>query len=278
MESRGSTTRGGREPWLAIVAAAILAVAAPAFARAQAQAGPTAAMDGEWHFMLAPYMWMTGIEGDASVGPLQVPVDVSFSDLWDKFDFGLAGRLEGRKDRLGFGVDLSWNNLGAPIAANAPVASALDLEADVRQVFAEGFGFYRVAHGGRAHNPAHLDVLAGVRYTTTRVRLTAETSSGASYDGEFQDLDWLDAMAGLRGRAPLGSRFVLLGRVDVAGFGSNFTWNLEGDLAFRASTRWTLGAGWRHMDFDYDNGEDGLAFREYQLAYDGPRVWFAYSW
>lgn len=32
------------------------------------------------------------------------------------------------------------------------------------------------------------------------------------------------------------------------------------------------------MDIDYDNGEDGPGFRQYQLAYDGPRAWFAYSW
>lgn len=110
------------------------------------------------------------------------------------------------------------------------------------------------------------------------MRLTAETSAGVEYDGDTQDLDWLDAMAGVKGRVPLGSRAALLGRADVAGFGSNLTWNLEGDLAFHASQHWTIGAGWRYMDFDYDNGEDGIGFRQYQLAYNGPRVWFAYSW
>lgn len=269
--------RIGRERWTAIVGAAFLALAVSA--PAQAQDRPTTAMDDEWHFTLAPYVWMPGVEGDVSVAGLpQVPVDASFSDIWKNFDFGLAGRFEGRKNRFGFGLDFTWNNLGAPVASGAPVVGALGLEADVRQLFAEGFLFYRVAQGGRADNPAHLDLLAGTRYTDTRVRLTAQTSAGASYDGEFQDLGWLDAMAGVKFRAPLGSRVALLGRVDIAGFGSNLTWNLEGDLAWAVSRHSTLGAGWRYMDFDYDNGESGPGFRQYQLAYNGPRIWFAYSW
>jgi hypothetical protein len=265
---------GGR---LAMAAAIVLAMAVPTWA--QAQGGPTGAMDDQWHFNLAPYLWMTGIKGDVSVAGLpEVPVEASFSDIWDNFDFGLAGRFEGRKNRFGFGLDFTYNNLGAPVASNAPVVGALGLEADVRQLFSEGFAFYRVAHGGRADNPAHLDVLVGARYTDTRARLTADTSAGVQYDGQSQDLDWVDAMAGLKFRAPLGSRAAVLGRADVAGFGSNVTWNLEGDLAFMASHHWTIGAGWRYMDLDYDNGGEGIDFRQFKLAYNGPRVWFAYSW
>jgi hypothetical protein len=261
---------------LAMAAAIGLTIAAPALA--ETQGGPTAAMDGQWHFNLVPYMWMSGIKGEVSLAGLpSVPVEASFSDIWDNFDFGLAGRFEGRKDRIGFGLDFTYNNLGVPVASSAPVVGSLGLEADVRQLFTEGFAFYRVAQGGRADNPAHLDVLVGARYTGTRVRLTAE-SADVQYEGQSHGLDWVDAMAGFKLRAPLGSRAAVLGRADVAGFGSNVTWNLEGDLAFMASRHWTIGAGWRYMDIDYDNGDAGIDFRQVKLAYNGPRVWFAYSW
>jgi len=260
---------------LAIAAALVVTAAVPA----SAQTRPTSAMDDRWHFNVAPYMWMSGIKGDVSVAGLPtVPVEATFSDIWDNFDFGLAGRFEGRKNRFGFGLDFTYNNLGVPVASSAPVVGSLGLKADVRQLFTEGFAFYRVAQGGRVDNPAHLDVLVGARYTGTRTRLTAETSAGVQYDGRSQDLDWFDAMAGLKFRAPLGSRVAVLGRGDVAGFGSNVTWNLEGDLAFLASQHWTVGAGWRYMDIDYDNGGQGIDFRQFSLAYNGPRVWFAYSW
>ena len=235
---------------------------------------PTAAMDGRWHFNVVPYVWMSSIEGDISVGNrLSVPVDASFSDILDNFDLGFQGRFEARKDRLGLATDFVWMNLGAGVAQTR----VADFTVDFRQFVAEGTAFYRVASGGRADNPAHLDVLAGVRYTTSRTRLNAESAAGHEFDGNFQDLDWVDALAGIKFRAPLGSKVSILGRTDVAGIGSDLTWNLEGDLAFLASRRWTLGAGWRYMNIDYDKGE-GVERRQLDLAYSGPRIWFAYSW
>ena len=267
---------GSRNGWLAFVVLLVSSAALPGLAQAQGQSRPTAAMDDQWHFNVVPYLWMCGIEGTASVGPLTVPVEASFSDLLEDFDFGLAARFEGRKNRVGFGLDFTYNNLGTPVASSAPIVGQLGLKADVRQLFSEGFVFYRVASGGRTDNPAHLDVLVGVRYTGTRVRLTAESAAGVAYDGEFTELSWLDAMAGVKGRVPLGSRMVLLARGDIAGFGSQLTWNLEGDLAFLASQHFTIGAGWRYMDIDYEN--DDAPVKVFQLAYNGPRVWFAYSW
>jgi hypothetical protein len=256
-----------------IAAALFLMVAFPA--GASAQTSPAGAMDGRWHFVAAPYMWFTGIKGDLSVADaLVVPVDMSFSDIWDEFDLGLQGHFEGRKDRIGFGLDLMWVNLGAPVAPGAPVDS---IKVDVRQLVTEGFGFYRVMTGGREENPAHLDLLAGVRFTDFRTRVTLEGADGNEIDSAFQDFSWVDVMGGLKFRAPLGSRFALLGRADLAGLGSNLTWNLEGDLGFRASQRWTIGLGWRHMDIDYDNGDERPR-KVIDLAYDGPRLWFAYSW
>jgi hypothetical protein len=95
--------------------------------------------------------------------------------------------------------------------------------------------------------------------------------------GDELVFDWVDAMTGVRFRAPLGSRVAFIGRGDVAGFGSKFTWNLEGDLAIALSQHWTTGAGWRHLSIDYDKGT-GQDRKVMDVAYDGPRAWFAYAW
>jgi hypothetical protein len=217
---------------------------------------------------------MPGARGELGVANLPpVSVDASFSDLFEKLDLALLARFQGRKNRFGFATDVVWMNLGA----EAVDTQIVNLDVDFRQLVVEGIGFYRVASGGRADNPAHLDVLAGVRYLTVRTRLKGQTSGGATFDTSFQDLDWVDALAGVKFRAPLGSRMALLGRTDIAGFGSDLTWNLEGDLAFLVSRHWTIGAGWRHTDIDYDAGE-GIERRLMDVAFTGPRVWFAYSW
>ncbi len=79
---------GGGDAWRAAAVALLAAAALPAWAQSQGQ-GPTSAMDGRWHFSLAPYLWMSGIKGDVSVASLpSVPVDAPFSDILDNFDIG----------------------------------------------------------------------------------------------------------------------------------------------------------------------------------------------
>lgn len=252
---------------LAVGGALVLASVAPTLAQ------PASAPDGEWHFVIAPYMWFAGLEGALSVGRfVEVPVDVPFSDVISNFDVGLLAHFEGRKNRFGLAVDVLYLNLGAPVASSAPVLGPLGITADVRLLLTEGLGFYRVAKGGRSDNPSHLDLLAGARYI--------RTSSGLENDvlqtGELTT-NWVDGLIGVRFRAGLGSRAAFIGRGDVAGLGSDFAWNLEGDLAFLLSEHWALGAGWRHLDIKYDKGE-GVDRRVFDVAFDGPRAWFSYAW
>lgn len=245
---------------------------------AQAQASPAVVLDGQWHFVVAPYVWFAGIKGDVSVKGLpEVPIDESFSDIFNSFHFGFLAHFEGRKNRWGFASDLMYMDLRAPVAAGSPILGPLDLEATVKSLTAEGLGFYRAASGGRAENPAQLDVLIGVRYYRMSPQLNATIPIGTELAGDKKVFDWVDAFTGLRFRAPLGSRFAVIGRGDVAGFGSKFTWNLEGDLAASLSQHWTLGAGWRHLSIDYDKGT-GADRKLFDAAYDGPRAWAAYAW
>ena len=247
----------------------VLATALPG----RAQALPSHAMDDRWHFALIPYFWAAGIDGSVSVRNLaEIPVHKSFSDVISDFDIGLLGHFEARKNRWGFAVDVLYLNLGAPVPEDAPLLGPLGVQADIRQLMTEGLSFYRVARGGREDNPSHVDVLVGARYFEASARL-----DGDVFDTSKQELHWVDALFGLRFRAPLGSRVSLLGRADIAGFGSKFTWNLEGDLSVKLSDRWVLGAGWRHLDIEYDK-DDGLQRRLYDVAFDGPRTWIGYAW
>ncbi len=252
-----------------LAAAGVLALSTAGPARAQA----VLVDDDKWHFAIAPYMWFAGLEGTLSLGRfVEVPVDVPFSDVISNFDIGLLAHFEGRRNRFGGAVDVMYLKLGAPVATSVPVLGPLGVTADVRLLLTEGLGFYRVAHGGRSENPSHLDLIAGARYI--------KTSSGLKND-VFQTgkvtTDWVDGLIGVRFRAGLGSRAAFIGRGDVASLGSEFTWNLEGDVAFLLSKHWALGAGWRHLDIDYDKGE-GATRRVFDVAFDGPRAWFSYAW
>ena len=186
------------------------------------------------------------------------------------------GHFEARKDRLGFGADLMYLNLGADVASTQPILGRLDLAADVRQLVTEGFVFYRVVSGGRAGG-AYLDVLAGLRYNGTRTQLKGTGATGASLEGTKRTFGWVDAIGGARFRVPLGQRAGLTGRGDLGTFGSDLTWNAQGGLDVRLGQRWATGADYRWMDVDYDKGE-GLDRRIYNMRYSGPNFWVSYSW
>jgi len=57
------TKAGGR---LVLVAVALLAASLPSWA--QSHGGPAVAMDGAWHFTIAPYAWFSGISGKQLAG------------------------------------------------------------------------------------------------------------------------------------------------------------------------------------------------------------------
>jgi hypothetical protein len=257
-------------------AAAILfstALALAAALPAHAQTGPATAMDGRWHFAVVPYLWFTGMEGNVSMGGLpEVPVAKSFSDIWSDLDIGFQGDFEARRDRWGFGADVVYMNLGASVGDDLPVLGQLGLEADVRQLVLEGIAFRRVATGGKPENGAYLDVLAGARYFATSARLR-----GSRFDTTRQTLDWVDALAGVRFHVPLGSRLGLSARGDVAGFGSDVTWNARAELGVRLSQRWMTGLAWRWTKVDYDEGE-GADRRLFDMTYNGPLAYVGYTW
>jgi hypothetical protein len=258
-----------------LAAGTMLALATASPASAQAPAGIV--MDGQWHFIAAPYLWFAGLNGDVSVkGVTDIPIDQSFSDIFSSLHFAFLGHFEGRKDRFGFATDVMYMNLHVPVADGVPVLGQLNLDTTVKSSTVEGLGFYRVASGGRKDNPAGLDILVGARYYGMSTELNATLPVAGAVTSGKQTFTWVDGLIGLRFRAPLSSRVTFIGRGDAATFGSKVTWNVEGDLAARLSEHWTTGAGWRHMSIDYDKtGSDRQLFN---LAYDGPRVWFAYAW
>ena len=192
------------------------------------------------------------------------------------FHFGFMSHFEARKDRWGFITDTMYVNLHAPVVTGA-IQGRLDLEATVKEFQTDALGFYRLASGGRKDAPTVLDVLVGMRFYANSAQLNATFQVGDEIAGDKRTLNWVDAVTGLRFRTPLGSRFELLSRADAAFFGSKITWNLTGDLAFKLSPRWSLAAGWRYMDIDYDKGE-GRDRKLYQVAMSGLRLGVGYAW
>jgi hypothetical protein len=263
------TSRPGRDrsAWALALCAAWLALPAAA------QTSASAADDSHWHFALTPYLWGMSAKGTVSFkGIPEQPVEASFGDILSNLNFGFLGRTEGRKGRVGFATDVTFMNLGASIPARE-VLQRFEPEVDMRQFAGEAVGFYRAHRSASTQGrTGFVDLLAGLRYNAVSSRL-----QGAEFDGTKRSLTWVDAVAGVRFAAPVGSRWSLAGRGDLAGFGSKLTWQLQGDLWYELSPRWALGAEYRYIDTDYDEGT-GTARKVWKVVNQGPGILVVYGW
>ena len=128
-----------------------------------AQENSESSSTGEWSFELAPYVWLSGVEVDAVIGPNAGSMDQDFGDILEDLEGGLMLAFEGRKDRWGFFTDTIFTAL-----EDTQVVSGTTVTTDSDQLLLKVAGTYRFGNEDR-----HFDVMAGGRYVHLRVKLVA---------------------------------------------------------------------------------------------------------
>lgn len=231
---------------ITIVAVAIFA-AAPASAQ-------------QWDWKLTPYLWAAGLEGSATVGPVNGDVSVSFSDVLDILRGGGLIRLEAQADRHGFYGDLVYLRLKEEEARDT-VGGQLELKLDA--VIAEGAYFYRIGE--------QYALEFGVRYwdfeTTLRPALVAEVRRAN---------DFTDAFVGFRAEFDISEQWDLLFRGNVGGGGSDFSAGLQADFRRSFANGNTLDIGYRALDIDFEDGS-GLLTTGLDLSMHGLAIGYTFD-
>jgi hypothetical protein len=238
---------------LALAALALLASAAPAAAQSTE---PTSTGD-RWVIRMAPYVWATSLDGNATIKGIESDVDVSFSDILE--DLSLAGMLlaDIQKGRFGVAVNTVYarltpeNNVG-PIE----IKTTSDmLQLGVAPYYRVLDWTYRTSSSGK---PLRLIVEpeAGFRFTYLRAELDVR-HGGPSVDASES---WVDPLVGSRFGIDLADNWNLTAEGNVGGFGvgSDFAWNVQGFLGYQTSLfglPTTFAAGYRalHQDYDHNN-------------------------
>ena len=265
-ELRGSLLR------VALIVALALGLSSQAWSQEPAQASPISANDGQWHFLVGLYGWFPAIQGTVSLNDyVQVPINVSFSDLWSHLKMVAPLHFEARHDLFGLATDVLYIRMGAPIQGNIP--QYLNASVDLRTWIVEGFGFYRVAHGS-GENPWTIDLLGGVRYWNINARAESDIGNTSTLT-----TDWVDGFGGLRFQVPIVGCLSLLGRGDVGAGGAKLDWSASGDLALRLGKHWVSGLGWKYLSVDYAGKAGPLGSqRVFDVAFNGPLAWIVYTW
>ena len=211
---------------------------------------PQTTTDDKWHFQLSPYLWIAGINGRAGVGDLIVDVDSGLTDDNVHLNAGFMATFEARRNRWIVLTDLQYSNLGTERPTPGPLFS--DATAEFKTFILDPEVGYRVA--ANQEKGRSLDLLGGVRIWHLRANLDLDPGLLSARSGS-RSKNWVDAVFGARGRFALTNRIVLVGKADLGGGGSQFTYQLFGGAAFNVSRRVSLIGAYRvlHVDYDKDN-------------------------
>ncbi|MGM0453806.1 MAG: hypothetical protein ACQERN_11635 [Thermodesulfobacteriota bacterium] len=221
----------------------------------------------EWTFAAAPYVWMAGIDGEADIGGDATDIEVAFDDIWEAdFPVGTLVQMEARKGTVGFFVQPNFLTL-----TDQKTLAAQNGEIETEFAMVEFGGMYRLAES-KGELPMTFDFLIGGRYWDINNEIQFSTPTGAAADNRRFDEELIDPIVGLRLHAYVSKRFYVRIRGDVGGFdigssSSKISRQAQGIVAFDASDRVKLYAGYRLLDIDTD--ADRLALK---MQFYGPIV------
>jgi hypothetical protein len=216
----------------------------------------------DWQFQIAPYFVFAGLNGTAGVRGVSTDVDMSFSDIWDKLNFGFMMAVEVRKGSWGIIIDgiyfkledqktKSWNGpLGRVNIEGA-------LEATMTEQIYEALLNYRFEWGR-----TNLDFIAGIRYTRLDLDLNlVRTTSGpllpdssTSVRGES---DWFDPVLGARVYHNFSPAFSFTVYQDFGGFGisSDLTYQFLGLINWTFFDGLSAKLGYRFLYQNYEKDD-----------------------
>jgi hypothetical protein len=242
-------------------------IAATAVAAAIMVASPALAQDsaGEWRQTIFLYGMGVAIDGDAQIGPVEVPIDLSISDVFDALKFGGMAAYRIENDTWSFSGDVTYMNLGSSQTTEQGRARAR-IDADQLTVMATVGR--RVAPNFEAlFSLAYFDLSSELSVRVLEQQVTAS-----------RDADWVDPLVGLSYEAPLGGNWSLNLRGDVGGFGVGSDLTMHGFAKFvhRNSETFRWYFGYRYIGYDYETGS-GANLQRYDLQQHGPGAGIAWS-
>lgn len=224
----------------------------------------TTVLADDWKFGIGTGFFGLNIDGDIGVRNIEVPVDLSSSDVSDLMEsaFGFAGFAKNGKWTINYG--LAHLELEDKLQAEAAEAK-LTFTADSLYVNAA----YQL-NGG-------LSTYFGVRNTTHEIKLKA-TSNVSSVD-EKQETDWTDAYIGLAYAKQIGKATMWTTKADIGGGGSDGSATFNTGVAWQFSQNWVASLYGNYYTVDFKEGSKGDAdYYMYDASEFGVGAGILFTW
>ncbi|WP_411034849.1 hypothetical protein [Shinella sp. BYT-45] len=212
-----------------------------------------------WALQITPYMWAAGLKGDISPfrrGPT-IGIEKPFSDVMDDLNFGGFVNVWARHDRFVFSGDMMYvdttdSRAFGPLPALIPLPPGTVVEGsvDTKQFMATLQGGYRVIDT----QDFTLDALAGARFWHISNDVTVSALGISRSYGE--SFGWVDPVVGVRAFLPITDKLSVQAQADIGGFGagSDLTWSALATVNYTITDRFSVSAGYKVLDVDYDRG------------------------
>lgn len=208
-----------------------------------------------WEVFWTLYLWAAGLEGEVGSRGRTTDVDLGFSDVVENLDGALMLPIELRKGRWGLLSELILLKLSDQSGTPGPLFGSVEVSAD--ETLVHLLPFYRIV----PQDPIAVDLLAGGRlwHLSAELDFTPGVLPGLIVEATER---WVDPIIGMRVIADIGERWHVHGYGDLGGFGisSDLTWQLLGTIGYEIGEGTVLRFGYRHLDVDFVNEEDGFVF------------------
>lgn len=251
--------------FMIVIVSLISLICMPSFAEDAKDAKAENEEDSKWEFILVPYLWMTGIDGDATIKGREADVDVSFDEILDDLDIALLSNFIAKKGRWEFFVQPNYMKL-SPEGDVDRKAVTLDADVEMEVLILEFGTFYKLGTWGERF-PVSLDILGGGRYWHFDNEIDMDIDvSLPNIDSDIRreedvdaENDLIDPFVGLRVGTALTKKVRFNVRGDIGGFDisddtSDLSWQAIGLFEYDLSQRIVLGAGYRALDIRYETG------------------------
>lgn len=212
--------------------------------------------DGQWHFVVAPYLWLPGVHGTVGAFDKDAGFKASAVDILSHARFAFLGAAEARRNRFIANIDTLYMRLQA--SNSIPFPPGLAQSATVKaSVF-----ILTPKIGVRLINAKAIkvDALAGIRYWYFGENLQFYPSYlGLNFS---KSQDWVDPVVGGRIEGALSPKTVVTVAGDAGGWGtgSQLEYQVVGLLGYRYKPNMILQAGYRYLYFDKEKAGPSNAF------------------
>ena len=209
--------------------------------------GAAASSEDEWHIVVAPYLWFSGVHGTIGARDDLASIHASAADLLSHFRFGLMGAADFSYKRLLVPIDMIWGRLGDDNALPGLGLGAITANVKASEfILTPKIGF-RVLKRERFT----IDALTGFRTWHLAQNLQFSPSRlGLEFQGSQ---NWVDPLVGGRIQVALTPKMEITIAGDVGGWGagSQLDYQVVGLLGYKIKPKWTLRAGYRYLDVNY---------------------------